>query len=75
MVLTADDVIAIASDRPWRRGMPPTRCRLRLYERQGEPPVAVVTELADNPGLSVTTAGEHVRRIKEALTRSTRSTR
>ncbi len=32
------------------------RCRLRIWERHGEPAVVVATELADNAGMSVTNA-------------------
>ena len=38
----------------------PTRRRLRLFRGAGGGPVALVTELAENRGLSVTNAAEHV---------------
>lgn len=38
----------------------PTRCRLRLFRDVGGAPLAVVTELAENRGLSVTNAAEYV---------------
>jgi len=31
-------------------------CRVRIWERYGEPPVVVATELPDNPGMSITNA-------------------
>lgn len=70
--LTVDELIEVDSGERWRRGLPLTRCRLRLYEAPGRPPVAVVTELVDNPGLSVTNAAEYVWR---ALARRLDSTR
>jgi hypothetical protein len=38
----------------------PTRCRLRLYRCPDGTPLAVVTELAENRGHSVSNAAEHV---------------
>lgn len=32
----------------------PARCRMRLYEPESKPPVAIFTELSANPGSSVT---------------------
>lgn len=37
-----------------------SRCRLRLYAGAERPPVVIVTELADNPGTSVTNAAEEL---------------
>ena len=56
---TVDEVIAIHSGVRWRPPQP-TTCRLRLYEGTGRPPVAVVTELARNLGLSITNGAEYV---------------
>lgn len=38
----------------------PLRCRLRLFAEPGSLPVAVVTELAENPGASITNAAESI---------------
>jgi hypothetical protein len=69
---TVDEVVEVDSGQPSPRGRPTTRCRLRLYESPGRAPVAVVTELAGNPGLSVTTAAECIWR---ALARRLDTTR
>lgn len=36
------------------------RCRIRIYQRDGELPVVVCTELDDNTGMSITNAAEMV---------------
>src|SRR5690348_15423639 len=36
----------------------PGRCRIRVYGRQGSLPLVIATELADNPGPSITNAVE-----------------
>lgn len=38
----------------------PSVCRLRVYEEDGKAPVALVTELEDNVGTSVTNMAEHL---------------
>jgi hypothetical protein len=50
-----DEVIDVATD-PGRA----TRCRLRLFRGVDGGQVAVVTELAENTGASVTNAAEHL---------------
>lgn len=35
-------------------------CRLRVYETPGKVPVALVTELTDNPGTSITNMAEYL---------------
>ena len=58
-----DEVIEVDPGVRWRNGHPFTRCRYRQFdvlEPQGHPSVVVVTELADNPGLSITNAAEFV---------------
>lgn len=35
-------------------------CRIRIWERYGEPPVVMATELPDNPGMSITNAAEYL---------------
>jgi hypothetical protein len=62
-----DEVIEVASN----PGLT-TRCRLRLFRSAGGRQVAVVTELAENTGASVTNAAEDVWR---ALARRLDTTR
>jgi hypothetical protein len=52
-----DEIIEVATGAAYGR---PTRCRLRLYRGAGGGLVALVTELAENPGPSVTNAVEQV---------------
>ena len=35
-------------------------CRVRIFDRNPQPPVVILTELADNPGASVTNASEYI---------------
>jgi hypothetical protein len=35
-------------------------CHVRIFNRAPEPPVVILTELSYNPGMSVTSAGEHI---------------
>jgi hypothetical protein len=35
-------------------------CRVRIFDRNPHPPVVVLTEIADNPGASVTNASEYI---------------
>ena len=37
-----------------------SRCRLRVYEESGTPPVVIVTERDDNPGTSITNRAEYL---------------
>ena len=37
-----------------------SRCRLRVYEESGKPPVVIATEREDNPGTSITNMAEHL---------------
>ncbi|MBV8529012.1 MAG: hypothetical protein JOZ75_11910, partial [Candidatus Dormibacteraeota bacterium] len=54
MPLALDQTVTIEPDRRTYPTVPPTTCRLRLYEWAGQrPAVAIVSELADNRGLSV----------------------
>jgi hypothetical protein len=49
-------------------------CHVRIFDRHPSPPVVVLTEIADNPGASVTNASEHIAtelRSRFALLRST----
>jgi hypothetical protein len=51
-----DEVIDVAPVPGWTA----TRCRLRVFRGAAGAPVAVVTELRENPGPSVTNAAEHI---------------
>jgi hypothetical protein len=49
-------------------------CHVRIFDRGAQPPVVVLTEIADNPGASVTNASEHIAtelRSRHSLLRST----
>lgn len=35
-------------------------CHVRIFDRTPQPPVVILTELAHNPGMSVTNAGIHI---------------
>ena len=49
-------------------------CHVRIFDRKPESPVVVLTEIADNPGASVTNASEYIAtelRQRHSLLRST----
>jgi hypothetical protein len=56
MQLTLDQLL----DYPGNAFAPLSRCQLRVWTAPGQRPVACMTELADNPGMSVTNAIEKV---------------
>lgn len=60
MPLTANEIAVIETGVPWLPGIPPTTCRLRLYEREGTRPVVIVSELASNLGPSITNSAARV---------------
>lgn len=75
MPLTVDQTVCIEPDRRPHPTVAPTTCRVRVYEWVGRrAPVVIVSELADNPGLSVTNAAEHVWRAVGRLLETSRFT-
>ncbi len=38
----------------------PSRCRIRIYQRDGRVPVVIATELDENPGTSITNMAEQL---------------
>jgi hypothetical protein len=38
----------------------PSRCRIRIFQQDGRTPVVIATELADNPGTSITNLAEQL---------------
>lgn len=49
----------ILSYRPWGQGIE-ARCRARIFRREDGRAAVIVTELPDNPGMSVTNAAEWI---------------
>lgn len=61
VTLLEDTVIEVDSGERYHHGRRLTRCRLRLFQPATAPvPVVVVSELADNPGMSITNSAEYI---------------